>query len=176
MRELSLVAGGPAGIQRGHRGPAWGPHGDARGESIVTRGRSGRVRRARAALLLSVAVLAVGILPATPADASTHGVAQVNATLRDGFVRGSVWFRDTGPGGSAIHAWVDAYDAVTAEHRGSMGHRWGRTSCRTGGTCWELLTTSIQAKAGECYVVRGSSGRGADVAEGRAPSYSRLCA
>jgi hypothetical protein len=78
-----------------------------------------------------------------------------------------------GPGRSRVHAWIDTY--TDGELTGSLGHRTGMSSCDTGATCYVLLSTSLQASAGECYVLRAMSSRGSDLVQARAPSSNTLC-
>jgi hypothetical protein len=134
------------------------------------------LHRARLAAAVVACVLALTIVTPVPAGAAaSHGVDGVNVYMSRGFVHASAWFKDTGPGQSWVHTWIDTYSATTGQLMGSLGHRSGVSSCRSGSTCYVLLMTSVQAKAGECYVARALSGRGSDLVEARAPASHLFC-
>jgi hypothetical protein len=138
--------------------------------------KAGRLsRRARAASAILAVALAWAVSSPAPAVAETHEIDGVNVFASNGFVYGYAWFKDSGPGQSWVHAWIDTYASATGQLTGSLGHRSGVTSCEAGRTCFMLLSTTLQAKPGECYVVRALSGRGASLVEGRAPVVSSYC-
>jgi hypothetical protein len=136
-----------------------------------------RARRgtAHARLAATVAgLLAATLLVLWPAEAApSHSIDSVKISMRGGFVYGSAWFKDTGPGGSRVQVWIETYSGGSLT--GSLAHRSGMGSCNSGHTCYTLLSTSLQASAGECYVLRALSARGSDLVQARAPSSGTLC-
>jgi hypothetical protein len=124
-------------------------------------------------------VAAAGLLAASlpalrPAEAAaSHSIDAVRISMSRGFVYGSAWFKDTGPGGSQVQVWIDTYSG--GDLTGSLAHRNGMSSCDSGVTCYALLSTSLQASVGECYVLRALSSRGSDLIQARAPSSGTLC-
>ena len=130
--------------------------------------------RRRAAALLGAWALAAGLLISGPAEAAAnHTVDDVKMSVSGGFVHGSAWFKDTGPGGSRVQIWIDTYSG--GDLTGSLGHRSGMSSCNAGGTCYTLLSTSLQTSPGECYIVRARSVRDGDMVQSRAPSSGMRC-
>jgi hypothetical protein len=136
----------------------------------VRRGRP-RVRRLAA---LAACALATGLLAPRPLDAAaTHSIDSLKVSMSRGFVNGTAWFEDRGPGQSRVRVWIETYSGN--QLTGSLGHRSGMSSCDPGATCYALLTTSLQTSPGECYVLRAMSARGADLVSARAPSSNQLC-
>jgi hypothetical protein len=131
--------------------------------------------RRRVVAALGSCALAAGVLAAGPVGAaSDHSVDDVKLSLSGGFVHGSAWFKDLGPGGSRVHVWIDTYSG--GDLTGSLGHRTGMSSCtNAGATCYTLLSTSLQTSPGECYVFRARSVRAGDMLQARSPSSSMLC-
>ena len=142
---------------------------------VVERAKKGRRPSGRARVAAVAVILAGTMVAPVPASATGHHIEGVNLYARNGFVYGSAWFKDSGPGRSWVHTWIDTYSSATGTMTGSLGHRSGVSSCEAGRTCYMLLTTTLQAKPGECYVVRALSGRGASLVEGRAPVGSTYC-
>lgn len=137
--------------------------------------RRGTMRVRRGAVLL-VCLLASSLpAPSAVEAAAPHGIDGVNLYVSRGFVHGSAWFKDAGPGRSRVHVWIDTYSGATGRLTGSVGHRTGVSACGPGATCYVLLTTRVQATAGECYVLRALSARGADLAAAVAPAADRFC-
>jgi hypothetical protein len=131
--------------------------------------------RARVGAALAACLLAWSLSPPAAAAAAAHGVDGVNLRLSLGFVQGSAWFEDRGPGRSGVHVWIDTYSAATGLMTASLGHRTGVNACDVGATCYVHLSTSVQSMPGECYVLRALSGRGADLITARAPARDLLC-
>lgn len=124
--------------------------------------------------MLGVCALAASVLVPAPAGAAAgHSIDDVRISVSGGFAHGSAWFKDTGPGGSRVHVWIDTYSG--GDLTGSLAHRTSMSSCNAGATCYTLLSTSLQTSRGECYVVRASSIRGSDMVQARAPSSSMRC-
>jgi hypothetical protein len=113
--------------------------------------------------------------PVPVGAAASHGIDDVSLRLSQGFVLGSAWFQDRGPGRSSVRAWIDTYSAASGRMTGSLGHRQGVNACDSGATCYVRLTMSVQASEGECYVLRAESERGSDVVTARAPAGDPLC-
>lgn len=136
----------------------------------------GRTRpRGRTAAVVACVLAGVLAVPQPAGAASPHGIEDVSVETRRGFVYGAAWFRDSGAGQSWVHAWIETYSAATGQLTGSLAHKSGVSSCQHGATCYVLLTTSVQATPGECYVVRALSGRRADLVEAQAPAVGRFC-
>jgi hypothetical protein len=132
--------------------------------------------RVRASAVLVSCLLALTLSAPVPAAASTsHGIDDIHLYTNSGFIHASAWFKDTGPGQSWVHTWIDTYSAVTGRLTGSLAHRSGVSSCDSGSTCYVLLLATVQAKPGECYVARALSGRGTHLVEARAPEAQLFC-
>ena len=132
--------------------------------------------RARLGAALAAGLLASSLSAPVPvAAAPSHGVDGVDLRLSLGFVQGSAWFEDGGPGRSTVHAWIDTYSGATGRLTGSLGHRMGVSACDAGATCYVQLTTSVEATPGECYVLQAVSDRGGDLVFAKAPAQGLLC-